>query len=962
MREGLFTGGLRDAFRELVALNAERAETEASVARDFEEATAAARVALEEAERAAAAEYQARSTALETDARTRIEQIEAEHDDEDRKTRRTYDVEIATIEEKAGHSSGQATKKLDDAIWAAETVFEATQEQPAEQCARDMRVLDGKLEDLTDVEEEAMEALRRYRLPAPDRDAAPADTEPDAGGDDDGDDADPTDALDDALAAARAALDELAGLRLPRLFVGLLLPTLVLLLVAAAAVVTLWLNDWRPATSVLAAPGAVLVACVIGAVAAHAAARAATRPIVGRLQAAVDAGRRVHDRGRRWAERKRETHATELRTRRDRDRAAARSKYEPILEEIDRRRDGHLERIHGRYPKMLDDLATRRAEALAEVEAGRARRREEIERRRDQDLEAARGRYDRLTADSRRGRDEALAALASRWTETTARIRTVLDETFAADRVLGVGWDDEAWATWTPPTTPAGAVRFGGLDVAMDDLPGGRPAPDGLPAPWPDRFTLPAVLAFPDRCSLLVEAGDDGQDEAVAALQTVMFRLLTTLPPGKVRFTIIDPVGLGQNFAGFMHLADHLEALVTDRIWTETRHIEQRLADLTDHMETVIQKYLRNEYETIAEYNEQAGEIAEPYRFLVIASFPVSFSETAARRLASIVSSGARCGVHTLMTLDTRQTLPPGIELADVRTRAVRLVRDAGGFTWTDEVFGALPLALDPPPDPDFMTERLHAVAEAAKDSSRVEVPFDAVAPGPAACWTAGAAEELRVPLGRSGAARRQELALGRGTAQHVLVAGKTGSGKSTLLHVLVTNLALWYGPDEVELYLVDFKKGVEFKCYATHELPHARAVAIESDREFGLSVLRRLDQELKRRGDRFRAIGVQDLAGFRAAANGEVMPRTLLIVDEFQELFVEDDKIGQDAAMLLDRLVRQGRAFGIHVILGSQTLGGAYSLAKSTMGQMAVRIALQCSESDSYLIFNEDNSAARLL
>jgi hypothetical protein len=31
-------------------------------------------------------------------------------------------------------------------------------------------------------------------------------------------------------------------------------------------------------------------------------------------------------------------------------------------------------------------------------------------------------------------------------------------------------------------------------------------------------------------------------------------------------------------------------------------------------------------------------------------------------------------------------------------------------------------------------------------------------------------------------------------------------------------------------------------------------------------------------------------------------------------------------------------------------------------MGQMAVRIALQCSESDSYLIFNEDNSAARLL
>ena len=87
-----------------------------------------------------------------------------------------------------------------------------------------------------------------------------------------------------------------------------------------------------------------------------------------------------------------------------------------------------------------------------------------------------------------------------------------------------------------------------------------------------------------------------------------------------------------------------------------------------------------------------------------------------------------------------------------------------------------------------------------------------------------------------------------------------------------------------------------------------------------------------------------------------------LLIVDEFQEFFVEDDKIAQEAALLLDRLVRQGRAFGIHVLLGSQTLGGAYSLARSTIGQMAVRIALQCSEADAHLILSEDNSAARLL
>src|SRR5581483_5477510 len=197
---------------------------------------------------------------------------------------------------------------------------------------------------------------------------------------------------------------------------------------------------------------------------------------------------------------------------------------------------------------------------------------------------------------------------------------------------------------------------------------------------------------------------------------------------------------------------------------------------------------------------------------------------------------------------------------------------------------------------------------------------------------------------------------------QHALIAGKTGSGKSTLLHALVTNLAMWYSPDEIEFYLVDFKKGVEFKTYATHHLPHARAIAVESDREFGLSVLQRIDAELTRRGELFRKVGVQDLASYRQTANAQIIPRTLLVIDEFQEFFSEDDKLSQDASVLLDRLVRQGRAFGIHVLLGSQTIGGTSGLSRSTIGQMAIRIALQTSEADSQLILGDSNSAARLL
>ena len=287
---------------------------------------------------------------------------------------------------------------------------------------------------------------------------------------------------------------------------------------------------------------------------------------------------------------------------------------------------------------------------------------------------------------------------------------------------------------------------------------------------------------------------------------------------------------------------------------------------------------------------------------------------------------------------------------------------NGSAFESSDEELKALPLTLDAPPEPDLFTKLVKSAGHESKDARRVEVAFERIAPKDSQLWTGDTRGGIDVPLGRAGATKLQHLRLGKGTSQHVLIAGKTGSGKSTFLHILITNASLHYGPDQLHFYLIDFKKGVEFKTYATHELPHARVIAIESDREFGVSVLERLDAILKERGDLFRDVGVQDLAGFRNARPSVEMPRILLVVDEFQEFFVEDDKHSQTAALMLDRLVRQGRAFGIHVLLGSQTLGGAYSLARSTLGQMAVRIALQCSESDAHLILSEDNTAARLL
>jgi DNA segregation ATPase FtsK/SpoIIIE-like protein len=553
-------------------------------------------------------------------------------------------------------------------------------------------------------------------------------------------------------------------------------------------------------------------------------------------------------------------------------------------------------------------------------------------------------------------------ALETEWNDRLQPIYESIRAANAAAEELFPDWQSPAWKNWAPPQDFKNAAKFGRLEVDAAKFAEAMPKDRRLALPGPATFSVPLLLAYPLEGSILFEAAKTGSDEPIETINNVIFRLLSTTPPGKLSFTIFDPVGLGQNFAALMHLADYEDSYINGRIWTQTNQIEEKLAELNEHMEKVIQMYLRNEYETITEYNAQAGSIAEKYHFLVIASFPVNFSDTAARRLRNIAASGARCGVYTLIHWDQRHALPPEFVPDELRKNSIGLIRTEKGFELSGWRKAGTRLVLDKPPSPEFATQFLHEVGQSGKDSNRVEVPFDQVAPPDAKLWTEETTEELTVPIGRSGATKLQQLAIGKGTRQHALIAGKTGSGKSTLFHVVITNLALWCSPEQVEFYLVDFKKGVEFKCYGNRRLPHAKVVAIESDREFGLSVLQRVDEELRRRGDLFRKLGVQDVAGYKRAGGTEPMPRSLLIIDEFQEFFTEEDHVSQSAAVLLDRIVRQGRAFGIHVLLGSQTLGGAYTLARATIGQMVIRIALMCNEADAYLIMDQDNPAPRLL
>ncbi|MGP0068848.1 MAG: hypothetical protein ACLQGP_35270 [Isosphaeraceae bacterium] len=399
----------------------------------------------------------------------------------------------------------------------------------------------------------------------------------------------------------------------------------------------------------------------------------------------------------REAEEKMTSLVAEAEQRRQEQRKLADEKYPAKAEQIRQRRDADLKKVEEKYPPLIEAIKKKYAQDKQQFDES----------------------YRKTKETTQTAYNQAWQKLIDNWTGGMARIdealRGVNEE--ASKRFLD--WDQPDVEDWKPPLEVPPGLQFGRFAVDLDQFPNGVPRDPRLKS-VPTHFDLPAILPFPTMGSMLIRAADGGKDLSVPLLQALMLRYLTSIPAGKVRFTIVDPVGLGENFAAFMHLGDYHELLVTNRIWTESSHIEQRLTDLTEHMENVIQKYLRNEFQTIEEYNTMAGEVAEPFRIVVVANFPTNFNDNAIRRLVSIVSSGARCGVYALIMLDTKLQLPSGFQIKDIEQHCVNMIWKDNRLNWREPNLGRYPLALDAPPDQTKFSKILHRVGAAARDANRV--------------------------------------------------------------------------------------------------------------------------------------------------------------------------------------------------------------------------------------------------
>ncbi len=216
--------------------------------------------------------------------------------------------------------------------------------------------------------------------------------------------------------------------------------------------------------------------------------------------------------------------------------------------------------------------------------------------------------------------------------------------------------------------------------------------------------------------------------------------------------------------------------------------------------------------------------------------------------------------------------------------------------------------------------------------------------------WTKSSQFKVSVPVGWD--INHKEVCFEIGNEQnHTLICGHSGSGKSNFLHVLIQNLAFYYAPNEVQLFLLDYKEGVEFNVYvADTPLEHARLVSVASSVSYGITFLKWLCDEMQKRAELFKQFNVKDLSDYRK--HGE-MPRLIVVIDEFQVLF-SDNKSTKAVEGHLNTLLKKGRSYGVHLVLATQTMRGT-DINPSFKAQIANRIALPMDTEDSSSVLGDD-------
>jgi len=155
--------------------------------------------------------------------------------------------------------------------------------------------------------------------------------------------------------------------------------------------------------------------------------------------------------------------------------------------------------------------------------------------------------------------------------------------------------------------------------------------------------------------------------------------------------------------------------------------------------------------------------------------------------------------------------------------------------------------------------------------------------------------------------------------AAHFLVAGKTGSGKTVFLQTAIAALILKNTPNDLNLILID---GVRRGLLPFVEVPHVLHDDIISEDTDMIAALTHVTTELNAR-----------------IQNDVRTPKLITVIDEIDGFFI-DKQTKKTIEPMITKIVKSGRQFGVHLLMGSQRPSG--DLISAHILSMMTRVCLR--------------------
>jgi len=478
---------------------------------------------------------------------------------------------------------------------------------------------------------------------------------------------------------------------------------------------------------------------------------------------------------------------------------------------------------------------------------------------------------------------------------------------------------------------------------------------------------LPALIDLFDSKGLCFLYDSDNNRRTVNnCLEQLAWRVALCLPPEQCEFVVYNGGNPGDSFNSLNKLNKSLfkssDKVMFDANSEEfTKHLSQVYQGLAARITNVREAGLSN----LFELNRHEGVDAKfKYTFLFISDF-TRITEEQKRLIIKIVSADCSIsGVFPLISwdmmagLETPHSTP--LEYSLLLDSMTLLFPKADRYFFknsgNDELMNKFVLRLDSiisnREQQDEWTAILNKrIEKASVVSTDIRKQFL----NASSIWNKTSKYGLEIPIGSASSSKTMNLELcpqRDSTIVHGLIGGTTGSGKSTLLHDIIINSAWLYSPDELQFILLDFKS-VEFGIYSG--LPHVRVLSTKSDREYGSNVLAYIVSEIEFRKKLFgRVSSIEEY-------NNEQhhVPRILVIIDEFHNLFVSDGALGDlresnissQINKHFNKILKEGRSFGIHLLLATQEAGGIQSI-DSYLQQIKLRIVLKMEEKGKFLTY----------